>query len=73
VANLTGKGDADLALVNMHGRMYDGAGLEPQTETEEGLTSLAASAVSGRSPPAGPEWRCKSLPLPPLVRSPPLR
>ena len=26
-------------------------------EAEEGVASLAASAVSGQSPPAGPEWR----------------
>jgi Putative transposase len=31
---------------------------------------LAASAVSGQSPPAGPEWRRTSLPLPPLVPAP---
>ena len=49
--------------------LADGA-LEPQTEAQEGLSSLAASAVSGQSPPAGPEWRRKSLPLPPLVPAP---
>jgi hypothetical protein len=32
-----------------------------------GLSSLAASAVSGQSAPAGPEWRRKSAPLPSLV------
>jgi hypothetical protein len=37
-------------------------------ETEAaGLAALAASAVDGRSPPAGPEWRRKRGPLPPLV------
>jgi len=35
-----------------------------------GLTSLAASAVSGQSPPAGPEWRRKHAPLPALVSGP---
>ena len=33
----------------------------------DGLSMLAASAASGRSPPAGPEWRRKSRPLSPLV------
>jgi putative transposase len=32
-----------------------------------GLAALAASAASGRTPPAGPEWRRKRGPLPPLV------
>ncbi len=32
----------------------------------DGLTALAASAASGRSPPAGPEWRRKETPLSPL-------
>jgi hypothetical protein len=30
----------------------------------EGLEALAASAASGQAPPAGPEWRRGSLPLP---------
>jgi hypothetical protein len=30
------------------------------------LTALATSAASGRSPPAGPEWRRKATPLSPL-------
>jgi hypothetical protein len=50
--------------------LLEGGALEPQTEAEEGLSLLAASAVSGHSPPAGPEWRRKSLPLPPLVPAP---
>jgi hypothetical protein len=33
----------------------------------DGLSMLAASAVSGQSPPAGPEWRRKSAPLSPRV------
>jgi Putative transposase len=32
-----------------------------------GLAALAASAVDGRTPPAGPEWRRRRGPLPPLV------
>ena len=36
----------------------------------EGLSALAASAVSGQSPPAGPEWRRKPAPLPALVPGP---
>jgi hypothetical protein len=37
------------------------------TEDAVGLAALAASAASGRTPPAGPEWRRKRGPLPPLV------
>jgi hypothetical protein len=37
------------------------------TEDAAGLAALAASAASGRTPPAGPEWRRKRGPLPPLV------
>jgi hypothetical protein len=43
--------------------------LGPKAEADEGLSSLAVSAVSGQSPPAGPEWR-RSLPLPPLAHAP---
>jgi hypothetical protein len=50
------------------------ATLEGEIEGEhadcEGLSSLAASAVSGQSPPAGPEWRRKHAPLPALVSGP---
>jgi hypothetical protein len=53
-------------LLRRRGLLADGA-LDPEAETEEGLSSLATSAVSGQSPPAGPEWRRKSLPLPALV------
>ncbi len=38
-----------------------------ETEQAAGLAALAASAVDGRSPPAGPEWRRKRGPMPPLV------
>ena len=55
-----------LACARRRGLLADGA-LDPEAETEEGLSSLATSAVSGQSPPAGPEWRRKSLPLPALV------
>jgi len=41
--------------------------LEPEAEADEGLSSLAVSAVSGQSPPAGPEWRRR--PLPALVHA----
>jgi len=41
--------------------------LEPEAEAGEGLSSLAVSAVSGQSPPAGPEWRRR--PLPALVHA----
>jgi hypothetical protein len=41
---------------------------EASDESEpDGLAALAASAASGRSPPAGPEWRRKSTLLSPLV------
>ena len=41
---------------------------EASDESEmDGLAALAASAASGRSPPAGPEWRRKNMPLSPLV------
>ena len=56
-------------LLRRRGLLADGA-LDPEAETEEGLSSLATSAVSGQSPPAGPEWRRKSLPLPALAPSP---
>ncbi len=42
--------------------------LEPEAEAGDGLSSLAASAVSGQSPPAGPEWRRRRLPA--LVHAP---
>jgi hypothetical protein len=49
----------------------EAAGSRPgdDTETEDagGLAALAASAVDGRSPPAGPEWRRKRGRIPPLV------
>ena len=51
-------------LATLEGELLD----EPADS--EGLTSLAASAVSGQSPPAGPEWRCKHAPLPALVSGP---
>ena len=41
--------------------------VEEEPADSEGLSSLAASAVSGQSPPAGPEWRRKHAPLPALV------
>ena len=37
------------------------------TTEPDGLAALAASATSGRSPPAGPEWRRKSTPRSPAV------
>jgi len=45
----------------------DMKGDDVQSEDAAGLAALAASAVDGRSPPAGPEWRRKRGPLPPLV------
>jgi hypothetical protein len=48
-------------LVRRRGLLDDGA-LEPQAEADPPLSSLAVSAVSGRSPPAGPEWRRRMLP-----------
>jgi hypothetical protein len=43
---------------------------DPDGATEaDGLSVLAESATSGRSPPAGPEWRRKSTPLSPLAAS----
>ena len=48
-------------LLRRRGLLGDGA-LDREAETEEGLSSLAASAVSGQSPPAGPEWRRRMLP-----------
>jgi hypothetical protein len=42
-------------------------GDDAETEDAAGLAALAASAVDGRSPPAGPEWRRKRGPLPPRV------
>ena len=51
------------------GLLADGA-LEQQAEADEGLWSIEASAVSGQSPPAGPEWRRKRLPLPALLPAP---
>ncbi len=42
-------------------------GDDAETEDAAGLAALAASAVDGRSPPAGPEWRRKRGSLPPLV------
>ncbi len=42
-------------------------GDDAETEDAGGLAALAASAVDGRSPPAGPEWRRKRGPMPPLV------
>jgi hypothetical protein len=48
-------------LVRRRGLLDDGA-LDREAETEEGLSSLATSAVSGQSPPAGPEWRRRMLP-----------
>lgn len=54
-------------LLRRRGLLADGA-LDPGGETQETVGSLAASAVSGQSPPAGPEWRRKCLP--PLVSAP---
>jgi hypothetical protein len=34
-----------------------------QGPIEDGLAELAASAASGKAPPAGPEWRRRALPL----------
>ncbi len=50
-----------LKLLRRRGLLVDGA-IEPRTEADEELSSLAVSAVSGRSPPAGPEWRRRMLP-----------
>jgi len=36
---------------------------EEPTASEDGLAELAASAASGTTPPAGPEWRRGALPL----------
>jgi hypothetical protein len=36
---------------------------EDATDADDGLAKLAASAASGRTPPAGPEWRKGALPL----------
>jgi len=42
----------------------DGDGAEEESASEgAGLTRLAASAVSGNTQPAGPEWRRGALPL----------
>jgi len=49
----------------------DGPLFDDQDTTEpDGLAALAASATSGRSPPAGPEWRRRSTPLSPPVAAP---
>jgi hypothetical protein len=40
---------------------------EEEAKDAAGLAELAASAVAGSTPPAGPEWRRKPSPLPPLV------
>jgi hypothetical protein len=49
------------------GLLEESAGVaegEPATAaTSDGLASLAASAVTGSSPPAGPEWRRGGLPV----------
>jgi hypothetical protein len=47
------------------GLLGDGGGDEEEEGASEraGLTRLAASAVSGATPPAGPEWRRGALPL----------
>jgi hypothetical protein len=39
------------------------AGVEPNAELEDPDDQLAASAVSGQAPPAGPQWRRGLLPL----------
>jgi len=44
----------------------DGPRPGDDAETED-AAGLAAPAVDGRSPPAGPEWRRKRGPMPPLV------
>jgi hypothetical protein len=51
-------------LLRRRGLLVDGA-LEPPEQADAELSLLAASAVSGQSPPAGPEWRRRMLP--PLV------
>jgi hypothetical protein len=38
--------------------------LDPNTELEDPEDQLAASAVSGQAPPAGPQWRRGLAPLP---------
>ncbi len=48
-------------LVRRRGLLDDGA-LGPEAEADEPLSSLAVSAVSGQSPPTGPEWRRRMLP-----------
>jgi len=45
----------------------EGTGDADGNDESDGLTALAASAASGRSPPAGPEWRRKATPLSPLA------
>jgi hypothetical protein len=56
-------------LLRRRGLLGDGErALEPEAEADEGLSSLAVSAVSGQSPPAGPEWRRR--PLPALAHAP---
>jgi hypothetical protein len=45
----------------------DMEGDDVQGEDARGLAALAASAVDGRTPPAGPEWRRKRGRMPPLV------
>jgi len=45
----------------------DVEGDDVQSNDVAGLAALAASAVDGRCPPAGPEWRRKRGPMPPLV------
>ncbi len=49
----------------------EGAGDADGDDESDGLTALAASAASGRSPPAGPEWRRKATPLSPLAAAAP--
>ncbi len=53
-------------LAAVDGPLFD----DLDTTEPDGLAALAASATSGRSPPAGPEWRRKSTPLSPLVAAP---
>jgi len=53
-------------LAAVDGPLFD----DLDTTEPDGHAALAASATSGRSPPAGPEWRRKSTPLSPLVASP---
>jgi hypothetical protein len=49
----------------------EGTGDADGDDESDGLTALAASAASGRSPPAGPEWRRKATPLSPLPAAAP--